>query len=590
MRFRAFSILALLAANSACSAGGASSGGANDGSGAASSGGNTPVNVGGSAAGTSINVGGSGGGSSAGVIENPKTCEEAASIGSYVGCEFWPTITANPVWVDFDPAVVVANAGDAEAAVVVDGPNGFHQEATVPAGSLTTILLKWVTGADGITGGLKGPEFSRTNTAGGRLNASIRVDGGAYHLTSTVPVTAWQFNPLQYQKGDILSASNDASLLLPTTAMTGRYRIFGYSSKNEGTDWGSVPGGAAITATSDGTTVDVQLGPKCGVEIYPTTDLGVCVAAGEGVEAKNAGEIYSFAMNAGDVVQLVGAWAEYPQIKNADLSGTVVASDKPVQVVSFNAIAQLPDYSVANADHIEETVLPGEVIGKKYIVAPPTTPNGNAVGHVVRIYGSVDNTTLTYVGEKPPGAPDVINAGEMVQIPPLPTGAPAPDCYTGTPGNCMWNKPFIVEGDQPFAVNSFMVGGTLQMPGTDAMTSKGDPAFSQMVTPEQFRKEYTFLAPLDYTDNFADILVPDGAEVTLDGAALSGPSEQIADSEWSIVRQPLSAASAGVHQLSTTDERGLGLQVAGFGKATSYYYPGGLNLKHISVPPEIIVK
>jgi amidase len=44
-------------------------------------------------------------------------------------------------------------------------------------------------------------------------------------------------------------------------------------------DWGSVPGGAAITATKDGTDVKVQLGPRCGVEIYPTTDLGTCVAA-----------------------------------------------------------------------------------------------------------------------------------------------------------------------------------------------------------------------------------------------------------------------------------------------------------------------
>ena len=583
MRIRVFaSLVTVLAANSACSAGGGAAGGnTTQGSGAGpSGGGNSPVNLGGSGNGTSVNVGGNTG---TGIepIENPKTCDEAAANGTYVGCDFWQTITANPVWTDFDPAVVVANAGDADAQVVVDGPNGFHAEETVPPGGLKTILLDWVPG-------LKGPEFSRTNTSGGRLNSSIRVDGGAYHLTSTVPVTAWQFNPLQYVKGDILSASNDASLLLPSTAMTGNYRIFNYSSKNEGTDWGSVPGGAAITATANGTSVQVQLGPKCGVEIYPTTELGTCVSAGDGVEEKLAGDIYTFTMDAGDVVQLVGAWAKDPQTKNADLSGTVVVASAPVQVISFNAIAQLPDYSVANADHIEETVLPAEVIGKKYIVAPPTTPNGNAVGHVVRIYGNVDGTKLTYVGEKPPGAPDTISAGETFQIPPAPTGQPAPECIS-TPGNCMWDKPFIVEGDQPFAVNSFMVGGVLQMPGTDAMTSSGDPGFSQMVTPEQFRKEYIFLAPLDYTQNFADILVPSGADVLLDGAALTSPPEPI-DSEWSIVREPLGAAAGGVHTLSTTDDRGLGLQVAGFGKATSYYYPGGLNLKHISIPPEIVVK
>ncbi len=521
--------------------------------------------------------------------ENPATCAEAEASRSYVGCEFWPTVVANPVWLLFDPAVVVANGGEAPAEINITGPNGFTASATVAPGALETILLKWVED-------LKGPEFSRSNTQGGRLEESARVDGGAYHMTSSVPVTAWQFNPIQYKKvcpdiltdgGECRSASNDASLLLPTTAMTGNYRVFAYSAKNEGKDWGTVPGGVAITATKDATTVKVQLASRCGEVLFPTTDLGTCVAPGPGVTEGFADDVYTFEMNAGDVVQLVGAWSDYPQVRNADLSGSVVNADQPVQVVAFNAISQLPDYTIANADHMEETVLPAEVIGKKYIVVPPTTPNGNAVGHVVRIYGNVDGTKLTYPEGKPEGAPDVINAGEMVQVPPLPEGQAECKTYEG---NCMMNMPFIVEGDQPFAVASFMVGGTLQMPGTDATNSKGDPSFSMMVTPEQFRKNYTFLAPADYTENFAEVLVPNGAEVLLDGAPLGGTREPIGSSEWSFVRAPLSNAGGGVHTISTTDERGLGLQVSGFGFATSYYYPGGLNLKLISKPPVIIIK
>jgi hypothetical protein len=254
--------------------------------------------------------------------------------------------------------------------------------------------------------------------------------------------------------------------------------------------------------------------------------------------------------------------------------------------VSFNAIAQLPDTSVANADHMEETVLPAEVIGNKYIVVPPTTPNGNAVGHVVRIYGNVNGTNLTYPEGAPPGAPTVINAGEVVQIPPLPKGQPAPLCINES-NHCMTNMPFIVQGDQPFAVASFMVGGTLQMPGTDPSTSQGDPAMSMMVTPEQFRKDYTFLAPTDYLENFADVVVPQGAAVTLDGKPLSAPLERIGMSQWSFARAKLEGTAGGVHTISTPDPRGLGLQVIGFGFATSYYYPGGLNLKLISIPPII---
>lgn len=553
--------------------GGSGSGGAGPGSGGSSG---------------SSGTGGSGPGPSTMEIT---TCAEAAAARSYVGCEFWPTITANPVWVDFDPAVIIANSGKMPANVTIDGPAGFHKDVTIAAGALETVLLAWVAE-------LKGPEFSKVNTSGGRLNYSVRVNGGAFHVKSSAPVTAWQFNPLQYKKdacpsraasGGCLSASVDASLLLPVTAMTGNYRVFAYSSKNEGVDWGSVPGGMAITATANNTTVKVQLGPRCGVQLYPSTDLGICVSASMtgDIPAKNAGEIYELQMNAGDVVQLVGGWAKDPQTRNADISGSVLNANRPVQVISFNAIAQMPDFSVVNADHMEETVLPSEVIGKKYIVVPPTTPNGNAVGHVVRIYGNVDNTVLTYPEGKPAGAPDMISAGDVVQIPPLPPGLPAAECIRFA-GNCMLAEPFVVQGDQPFAVMSFMVGGTLQMPGTDATNSKGDPSMTMQVTPEQFRKQYTFLAPTDYVDNFADILVPRGAAVTLDGMPLATPPTAIGSGAWGFVRARLGAGNGGVHTISTEAPEGLGLQVAGFGFATSYYYPGGLNLNLISPPPIVV--
>lgn len=529
---------------------------------------------------------------------NPETCEAAALGKTYVGCDFWPTITANPVWQEFEPAVVVANGTKTDATVTITGPDGFNQTVTVKAGGLETVMLKWVMG-------LKGPEFSLTNTSGGRMNASSRVDKGAYHMVSSVPVTAWQFNPLKYvldadkctriPGGNMgcRSATNDASLLIPSTAMTDSYRVFGYSSKNEGTDWGTVPGGVTITATTDGTEVQVQLGPKCGVEVYPTTDLGTCVAAGpagSGIDAKMPGDIYTFSMNAGDVVELVGAWAKDPQTRNADMSGSVVVSNKDhhVQVISFNAISQLPDVSVANADHMEETVLPGEVLGKEYVVAPPANPKGQSIGHVVRIYGNKNGTKLEYPAGKPPGAPDTINEGEVFQIPPMPTGQPAAQCV-GTTDHCMLTTPFVVKGSEAFAVASFMVGGVLQMPGTDSGNSQGDPSFSMEVTPEQFRTDYTFLAPTDYLENYADVVVPTGAAVTLDGAPAAGTATPIGDSGWSTLRLELKPTpQGGVHKLSA--DKPVGLQVMGFGYATSYYYPGGLNLLHISEPPVVVPK
>ena len=183
---------ALLVGNSGCSASGAD-GGSNHGSGANGTGATSSVGgqpnlglAGNLALGGMIGTGATDGGDG-----TPETCAEAAMGHTYVGCDFWPTITANPVWQEFEPAVVVANGTMGDATVTIDGPAGFHQVVTVKAGGLETVMLKWVMD-------LKGPEFSLTNTSGGRLAASARVNGGAYHMTSTVPVTAWQFNPLKY--------------------------------------------------------------------------------------------------------------------------------------------------------------------------------------------------------------------------------------------------------------------------------------------------------------------------------------------------------------------------------------------------------
>jgi len=224
-------------------------------------------------------------------------------------------------------------------------------------------------------------------------------------------------------------------------------------------------------------------------------------------------------MNAGSVVQLVGAWAQYPQTKNADISGSVLNADQSIQVISFNAIAELPDYSVANADHMEETVLPSEVIARStssfHRRHHSGTRSATSCASKATSTGRTSRTRKANRWERR-------KRGRHGAGPSAAGGQPAPDCLS-LPGHCVQADPFIVEeADQPFAVASFMVGGTLQMPGTNATNSQGDPSMTMAVTPEQFRKDYTFLAPADHLENFADILVPKGATVILDGAAGAG--------------------------------------------------------------------
>ncbi|HEX3776562.1 MAG TPA: hypothetical protein VHV51_18950, partial [Polyangiaceae bacterium] len=166
-------LFTLLAAASGCSANGAKGSDTHSGPGQTTTGtGGTAANINpGGTAGTGNALNTNGDPNSAvdgGDGSNPQTCADAATDASYVGCDFWPTIVANPVWPEFQPAVVVANGSMADAQITIDGPGGFHQTATVMSGGLQTIMLQWQMD-------LKGPEYSEVNTSGGRLTSSIAV-------------------------------------------------------------------------------------------------------------------------------------------------------------------------------------------------------------------------------------------------------------------------------------------------------------------------------------------------------------------------------------------------------------------------------
>lgn len=557
-----------------CSAGkGSTTSGVNPGQGGSSSAGAGIItgNNGGNGIITGNN-GGSGGDTTVVSVDNPDTCEEAAANATYVGCDFWPTVVYNPVYSVFDFAAVVANAGATPAMVTVSR-GGMMQTATVMPGSLAQIKLPWVPE-------LKGADFDQA-TSGSRPTASVRVNGGAYHLVSTVPVTVWQFNPVEYRKdaaelaaentkctfppsmsnGDgtnCESVSADAALLIPSTALTGNYRV---STKSAVPGTGAAPdasGGFAITATQNATHVKIQLADA--------------LAAGTGVMAAKKGDVVEYDLNAGDVLELLGQPGQ--GVPHAELSGSIVAANQRVQVIGFNPLTNVPSPVVVNsgaccADHLEETVLPAEVLGKHYLVAAPSTHKGTNSGHFVRFFGNFDGTTLGYKGTPPPGAPNTLSAGQVVEV----------DATGG----------FEVLASQPFAITSIMKSGTVQNGCTSGTTTAdcfiGDPSMTDEVAVEQFRSQYIFLAPQDFEFNWADVMVPDGANVVLDGVALAGTKESVSPG-WSVVRVPLmGGANMGAHKV--TSDQAIGLQVMGFGHATSYYYPGGLNLKIISEPPVV---
>ncbi|CAN5869147.1 hypothetical protein BH11MYX4_BH11MYX4_09310 [soil metagenome] len=471
------------------------------------------------------------GGDSGGNIggRDPVNCEEAAQFKTYVGCDYWPTVTGNIVAEVFDFAVAIANVGTETANVTVTGPGGVNQKVTVKGGELGKVFLPWVKSLKGSAG----------NSG---LAASVLATNSAYHLVSDKPVVVYQFNPLEFQAvggppgkdwsscvplgggPECYSYSNDASLLLPSTAMTGTYRIMGSQGMTRNGQAVMAPY-FAVTGTAADTTVEVKLSGTGSV------------VGGSGISAASAGGTITFKLGAGDVAEIVSGVG-----KDFDLSGALLKADKPVQVISGVPCMDVP-INVTACDHIEETVFPAETLGKHYVVMRPTGPKQNEVGHVVHFFGNVDATTLTYKPSKPAGCPDFLNAGQVA------------DCGEVS-------ADFEVSGNQSFGVGMFQLGGDKTDPTFNGSGGpQGDPSQSFAVAVEQYRTKYVFLAPTDYKTSYVDIVATGGTSITLDGADVSNKLSAISGTDYLRARILLGAGKEGAHVLEGSAP--LGIRVLG---------------------------
>ena len=169
-------------------------------------------------------------------------CGEAAVHRSNVGCEYWPVDLDNA---DLPPqGGLPGNAAIQQYAVIVTNPQ---------PDVVATVIVEEDTSA---LGGPNAPKVVATATLGpGHLEVfklgPREVDGSppdvpnggtgtaltrnAYRLRSTVPIIAYQFNPLE----NVNVRSNDATILLPTSALAGanaRYVVASWAQTIARTD------------------------------------------------------------------------------------------------------------------------------------------------------------------------------------------------------------------------------------------------------------------------------------------------------------------------------------------------------------------
>lgn len=489
-----------------------------------------------------------------GMVCEPDGCKGAcspATLGDgYVGCDYFPTVTPNPVFSGFHFAVAVSNSGDTPANVVVTRADQSVTQSVVPPGELRMLQLPWV---DELKGGDQ--DACQTPPA---VGATRLVTGGAYRLRSDRPVSVYQFSPLEYKLSPLpeacplrndcpgrqvhddegcLSFSNDASLLFPSNVLTGSYAVLAWPSTRLGQGFISVVG------TQPGTQVTIQGRGR--------------LAPGAGISEDGLGQVV---LGPGDVLQLV-AEASATQTFGSDLSGTLISASAPVQVISGNSCGFVPEATTDACDHLEQAMLPAETLGKDYLVTFPAAP-GTVSPHVVRILAVVPNTRLVFDHALP-------GVGDDLRLSP----ADGPLELTHV------SDDFRVISDQPLLIAHYLQGASSLDSGA------GDPSMAIAVPRAQYRDNYIFSVSRTYDFNYVNVVAPRDATVLLDGEALPDSEfAAIGTTDYRVARHRLPSEQREVFRIVSTHP--FGIEVYGYGAFTSYMYPGGLDLRKIA--PAII--
>jgi hypothetical protein len=511
-------------------------------------------------------------------------CQAAVDNKNSVGCEYWATQMENSAGPSYCFVAFVANTWNTDAHVSVDFkgqslpvasftriPSGKGQNVTyapyngaVPAGQVAILFLG---GAQGSSPSC--PVATAENTSAMVTGTGI---GDSFHITTDVPVVAYEMNP--YGGGNV--AVTGASLLLPVSAWDTNYVASTASPDTAGTP------GVTIIASQDNTQVS----------FLPT----VALAGGGGVPSGGANATVTFALQKGQQAQIE---------QSADLVGSIIQTNKPVGVMAGNPCMNTP-LGATYCDHGEQMLPPVRALGSEYVGVMYRPRHSEPA--IWRVVGAVDGTTLTFTPAIPPAnsgylaAPTTTGQGQMAEF------------ATGTP--------FVVKSQDalhPFMLFEYMssshwsgVTSTSNLCDTASWGGFGDPDFSVQVAPQQYVGHYVIMTDPTYpetnlvlirrpdaNDNFQDVLID----------CLNGPIggwQSVGAYQWTRLDlqtgnfQDVNGCSNGRHELLSFAP--FGLNVWGWGTPltgdtgggpnftcnVSYSYPGGMNVQPINavvIPP-----
>ncbi len=383
----------------------------------------------------------------------------------------------------------------------------------------------------------------------------------AFLLTTDAPVSAYSIWPY----GGGAARFPAATLLLPVSSWDTKYiTVSTWTPGNQPITSGVVGWPfVQIVATEDDT--EVRMRPN------------VNVPDGRDVKGVPQGQTQSWMLGRGEVLQIK---------QRDDTSGSPIETSKPVGLFGGADCTFLPGGALA-CDMTHQQIPAVSQWGSEYALVPFRPRNDLGVGPTTarenvpwRFVGAADGTKLTYDPARPNGAPETLEAGQVVTF--------------------MTRELVAVraqDAEHPFHVAMFMTGGT-----TIPAKPMGDPEFVNAVPAEQFLDRYIFFADYTYFDTTLTLVRRRTATgfhpVTLDCAGeVTGwtPLDKSGNYEfaWVVITrdgapQSHPGGTCRYGRLEAHSEAPFSLHVWGTSPYSSYGYAGGQGsrpLHDVTGPP-----
>jgi hypothetical protein len=438
-------------------------------------------------------------------------CAVAADRRSNVGCEYWAadldnariSDTSNAAAQQF--AVVLSNPQpDVFADVVIEQddaqpgkPNRVVEVARdrIPPFSLRVFKL----GPREVDGSAPGTFDTGTGTALSRA---------AYRVRATVPIVAYQFNPLE----NVSVFSNDASLLKPVEAIvptndnfSDAYVVLGWPQTIAVTD------DPRTNFSSDNPTnlraFLTLVGTRPETRVRVTSSARV-IPGGPVAETKPFGTIDAV-LGPFDVLNLeTGDF-------NADFTGSTIETDGPVVVFSGSEASDAPYFADLThrhccADHLEEQLDPVRTAGRSYVATISPNRARALAGAGAKIEVAPQPEYFRLIAATDAGARVTTTlTGDYARFE-LPNKASFIDIEA--------SEHFALQSDAPVMLAA--ISPSQDAAGIPSRLPGGDPSLLIVPPIEQFRSTYVFLTPDKYAFDFVRVIARADASILFDGEAL----------------------------------------------------------------------